>query len=281
MKQENQSHFSFLNPDNFKSPMDQFSNSEYALEQYNFGLKIGKDAKKINISINNVWNATDKDGVNTASAEKIGYHAFTSALLKGFLDSGAPITVHRDTDNGIKSIEIREEQRFSNNRQTNLIAQLKEHNDQTLIIPLADLENNKTLSKQIKEALKEDIALADIEASRFNFYPIYTTKDNKVIFVPSHKQLIISEIIEQIKRENPELKHPQMVQIEDLSNVDYLVRDNPKTMNFNKQKVQYFISKFDNSSPVIKFIFDEKLLHEATHDNLTKKSISKKGIKRR
>jgi len=42
-----------------------------------------------------------KDGSSMTSYEKIGYHANTADLLRGFIDSAVPIKVYRDTTEGI------------------------------------------------------------------------------------------------------------------------------------------------------------------------------------
>lgn len=67
-------------------------------EQFRKGLEIGKNAKEIHISVNNVWNTINKDGSSTNSYERIGYHRGTISLLRGFLKSKKPIFKHYWTE---------------------------------------------------------------------------------------------------------------------------------------------------------------------------------------
>lgn len=88
----------FLAPDNFVTDWDTI-NPHRANEQYESGLKVGKDAKAVCICANGTWAADMRDGSSLTSYEGIGYHAHTSSLLKGFLDSGAKIIVYRKDGN--------------------------------------------------------------------------------------------------------------------------------------------------------------------------------------
>jgi hypothetical protein len=58
------------------------------------------------IGVNSVWSALLKSGASVHSHEGIGYHAHTASLLRGFLDSGAPVIVYRWTDGGITETRI-------------------------------------------------------------------------------------------------------------------------------------------------------------------------------
>lgn len=84
----------FLLPNNFVLSSDA-RQQEYCREQYKTGLQAGKDAKMIFITYGSTWAATMKSGSYLTSYEGIGYHAGTADLLRGFLDSGCPIVVHR------------------------------------------------------------------------------------------------------------------------------------------------------------------------------------------
>lgn len=87
---------SFLLWENFRTHFDAFPNREgYKAEQYQTGLRIGAESRYVFISCNSTWGSVGKDGKHTTSYEGIGYHAGTSDLLKGFLDSGVPIVVFR------------------------------------------------------------------------------------------------------------------------------------------------------------------------------------------
>jgi hypothetical protein len=81
----------YLNWRNFDTPFDTINGG---VDSYWRGIKQGRETPVITIAINGTWGAT---GNNTSitSYEGIGYHANTSSLLRGFLDSGARIEVYR------------------------------------------------------------------------------------------------------------------------------------------------------------------------------------------
>jgi len=82
----------------FTTAMDNTSGDD---QQYTKGLDIGRKANLVSISIYGSWTAQMKDGGSMTSYEKIGYHANTADLLRGFIDSAVPIKVYRDTTEGI------------------------------------------------------------------------------------------------------------------------------------------------------------------------------------
>ena len=83
----------YLHPRMFKTGFD---TPELDQEQYDKGLEIGKESEYVTIARNGTWSARGLDGVATSSYEGIGYHASTTALLKGFLDSGCEIYIDRN-----------------------------------------------------------------------------------------------------------------------------------------------------------------------------------------
>jgi hypothetical protein len=116
----------YLDPKNFVSDYDHIEvkskkhpNMTFAQEQYLKGLEYGKDFKIIHINPRSVWNAgafNSEDKIPDhieynksvlCSSEGIGYHRDTSEVLRGFLDSGAKIVVHRYTEQGIKATVIK------------------------------------------------------------------------------------------------------------------------------------------------------------------------------
>jgi hypothetical protein len=93
----------FLDPSKFVTESDARNKARgYDAEQYAKGLEIGKNAKTIYISCGSVWSAELKSGSSLLSYEGIGYHACTADLLRGFLDSGCAIIVHRLTEGVVK-----------------------------------------------------------------------------------------------------------------------------------------------------------------------------------
>jgi len=68
--------------------------------QYAKGLEIGRAALAVHIAVNGTWSAdmrTDRPSErrSISSYEKLGYHADTAALLRGFVESGCQIVDHR------------------------------------------------------------------------------------------------------------------------------------------------------------------------------------------
>jgi hypothetical protein len=83
---------SYLNPDLFKTGWD---TPELDKQQYAEGLKQAEGLQYLTIGYNGCWGGFTKNCGSLTSYERIGYHASTAALLKGFLDSGIPIFVYR------------------------------------------------------------------------------------------------------------------------------------------------------------------------------------------
>jgi hypothetical protein len=86
----------YLVPENFRTLWDD-RNPARAAEQYNKGLKIGREAiafgGHVSIACNGTWGAAAAGSIS--SYEGIGYHGETAALLRGFIDSGCTIVVYR------------------------------------------------------------------------------------------------------------------------------------------------------------------------------------------
>lgn len=98
----------FLNPDNFETPYDSLEcNQARRIEQYKEGLKIASESISVGISACGTWFACGKDGSMTTSYCGIGYHANTSSLLRGFLDSGCKVIVYRWVGTEIKETVIK------------------------------------------------------------------------------------------------------------------------------------------------------------------------------
>lgn len=91
----------YLNWSQFETEADKYPENvkrNYAQQQYNKGLEIGRSNDEVFICANGTWGAV-RDRPNnhcyTTSYEGIGYHACTADLLHGFIDSGAPLVVYR------------------------------------------------------------------------------------------------------------------------------------------------------------------------------------------
>jgi hypothetical protein len=85
----------FLIPENFRTGWDGQVGDPRREEQYRKGLAMSEQAHTISISYSDSWSATMKDGGSQTAYERIGYHACTADLLRGFLDGPAQIVVYR------------------------------------------------------------------------------------------------------------------------------------------------------------------------------------------
>lgn len=94
----------FLRPELFVTQFDFQHKGKYDIEQYEKGKRQGEQAVVITISVSGTWGSSNKSGSSTSSYEGIGYHACTADLLRGFLESGAPIRVYRWDSRKNKSI---------------------------------------------------------------------------------------------------------------------------------------------------------------------------------
>lgn len=97
----------YLEWENFRTPFDVLGD-EMAQKQYVKGLKYGKKSKQakggagaVQIRADGTWGCDlpatlpGSAGGYVSSYEGIGYHRATADLLRGFIDSGARIVVHR------------------------------------------------------------------------------------------------------------------------------------------------------------------------------------------
>ena len=98
----------FLTPAKFTASEVWPAWANFAAEQYQRGLELAQKWE-IHISANDVWGGYRKDAKGSSdlsSYEKIGYHSGTGELLRGFLDSGRPIFVHRVMDPDIRCFKL-------------------------------------------------------------------------------------------------------------------------------------------------------------------------------
>lgn len=96
----------YLDPSRFNNGFDD-AHPRIGAENYEKGLKTGRAAKTIHIAVNSVWGASMLDGSSISSYTGIGYHTGTAGLLRGFIDSGCEILVHRDrTGESFQTIKI-------------------------------------------------------------------------------------------------------------------------------------------------------------------------------
>lgn len=87
---------SALNPSDFVTEFDAYPrNAKYAEEQYQKGLDHGIKGWLISIDVDGRWSAS-RDGVHITSYERIGYHACTADLVRGWVDGGAAIHDYRE-----------------------------------------------------------------------------------------------------------------------------------------------------------------------------------------
>lgn len=90
----------FLHPENFDTVFDAYGGEEAAAIQYEIGLQVANEYEEVGICANSTWYADSKiignyRGGLLSSSEGIGYHANTSALLRGLLAGKARFVVRR------------------------------------------------------------------------------------------------------------------------------------------------------------------------------------------
>lgn len=86
----------YLCPANFRTEYDSMpANEKRQAEQYETGLRIGREYDTVYINDRGVWGAL-RPGVTLTSYESIGYHACTAHLLLGFLHSGCTLKIYRN-----------------------------------------------------------------------------------------------------------------------------------------------------------------------------------------
>ena len=97
----------FLTPAKFVASEVWPASAEFSAEQYQKGLEMSKEWE-IHISAKDSWGGVSRKdkGSSLSSYAKIGYHSGSGSLLKGFLDSGYPIFVHRVTDTGVRCFKL-------------------------------------------------------------------------------------------------------------------------------------------------------------------------------
>lgn len=71
-----------------------FDTEKHGAAQYQTGKHVGTEAREVHISTGGVWSARARLS-RISSCEAIGYHANTADLLRGFIDSGTKLYVHR------------------------------------------------------------------------------------------------------------------------------------------------------------------------------------------
>jgi hypothetical protein len=93
----------FLNPELFRTPSD---NPVYGEEQFREGKATADAWEVVSIGISGVWGAS-REGSSLTSYERIGYHANTADLLRGFLAGSARVVVYRWSADGWDRVEIK------------------------------------------------------------------------------------------------------------------------------------------------------------------------------
>ena len=100
---------SFKHPELFRTDYDNLPVNElYAKKQYAHGRKVSEESECICISVFDTWSANLKSGASLTAYEKLGFHANTSDLLRGFLDGPAKVIVFRLEGDGITRTVIKE-----------------------------------------------------------------------------------------------------------------------------------------------------------------------------
>jgi hypothetical protein len=87
-----------LRPADYTTPYDHLHvGTPYPAAQYDKGIQHAEQGYTIHISRTGCWSAVRPDELGgTFSYERIGYHACTSDLVRGWIDGGATIVDHRE-----------------------------------------------------------------------------------------------------------------------------------------------------------------------------------------
>ena len=94
----------FLEPEKFlRTPHDTPKADAEAKKR---GLEVGHNASEFHIAINSIWSAHMKDNGHMQSYECLGYHQSTASFMRGILESGVSVYVHRWNEKHITHTKI-------------------------------------------------------------------------------------------------------------------------------------------------------------------------------
>ncbi len=236
---ENLRPFSYLDYSKFESEFDKLSTDkdlkELKQSQYDKGWKFGKECEEINIALNGTFSVKMKDSSYTSN-EVIGYHAGTSELLRGFLESGAPIYVHRESSlngNKIQRYQIAEDRRnIRKDYQLDEILDAKDklHNfEDYRVVRLAEL-SKMALDAQTTQSF--DIRYGQLKKLTDNTY----TSDN-ILFVLSNEDIQKYKIHKELSKNGKELTEKK-----DPADIDYIIRENMEVKSIAGKNVEVYSS---------------------------------------
>lgn len=236
---ENLRPFAYLNHSKFESEFDSLSSSQDLKElrqnQYDKGWKFGKECEEINIALNGTFSVKMIDSTYTSN-EIIGYHAGTSELLRGLLESGAPIYVHRESNvnnNQIEKVQIAEERRsIKKDYQLDEILDAKDNlaNFQDYkVVRLAELSKTP-LNTQTTQGF--DVSYGELKRVTHNSY----VSDN-ILFVLSNSDIQKMKIHQELKTSGKEV-----VEKKDPSDIDYIIRENLEVKSMQGKNVELYSS---------------------------------------
>lgn len=236
-------HLSYLDYTNFLVLKDEIKTINEENEQYIKGKLMGRLSKEFFITVSGTWSAKLKDEGTADSYEKIGHHVGTAAFLKGIIDSGVKMTVSMEDETGkiVKKV-IREDQReIENNLQTKTMQTLSEKYQDYIVIPLMDFKSQQSFDSQIKKISSEKLALKDIvPVISYGEYISYVSKEEKKIFVPSHEEQFQYQLITKLQNE---IGNVQVIEKKSELDIDYLLRDSRKEIDFLGKKISVYIPK--------------------------------------
>ncbi len=231
--------FAYLNHSKFKSDFDGLSTEEDLKKlnesQFDKGWKFGKECEEINIALNGTFSVKMKDSSYT-SDEIIGYHAGTSELLRGLLESGAPIYVHRESSlngNKIGRYQVTEDRRsIRKDYQLDEILDAKDklHNfEDYKIVRLAEL-SKMAFNSQTTQSF--DVGYGQLKRVTDNTY----TSDN-ILFVLSNEDIQKYKIHKELAKSGKELTEKK-----DPADIDYIIRANMEVKSIAGKNVEVYSS---------------------------------------
>ncbi len=232
---------SFLDVDNLRTkfdgaPIENTTADDYAQDQYEKGKSLGEKYGKVSISINDTWVCG-----NISSHEKIGHARNTANLMQGFLDSGASIVVHRDTEQGITSTEIKKNtQKLDDDLQLQALMEAREIYSGARVVPMIDIGKNSTINAQIEAVTDGKLGYGDFK-EHYSQKMIASDDDKFVLVYPSsyiRERMDRKHIVENVDGVE---QHAAVIEKKNIGDIDYKHRDSGIEVDIDGRNFTAFI----------------------------------------
>ena len=232
---------SFLNIENLRTkfdngPIENSTSEDYAQSQYEKGKQLGEKYGKVNITINDTWSCG-----NISSHEKIGHARNTAELMQGFLDSGASIVVHRDTEQGITSTEIKKNtQSLEDDLQLQALMEAREIYAGARVVPMIDIKKNSTINAQIEAVTDGRLGYGDFK-EHHNGKMIASEDDSFVMVYPSsyiRERMDRKYILDNVDGVE---QHAAIIEKKNIGEINYMHRESGINVDIDGRKFTTFI----------------------------------------